>query len=242
MDKTSFERLIHENWATYFGCSVETTEQPGTTLLPESKYEGDKVIALWHIGKHTFVQLDPTFHSQLETLTKGLLPHTSLTGEQIETIWGKEALSSRDEGFMYYLFPPDLPNYQPRAPFTIRQLSEADADLMSALQAANTPEDVDEAYVEVNHEIAFGCFHGDQLVAAASGYERTGFLDLGVLTHPDFRKQGLGKAVVGATCTWANQKGIIAQYRHNTLNINSKNVATSLNFRQYFSSEGVFLR
>lgn len=241
MDKNSFERLIHKNWATYFGCPVETTEQPGTTLLPESKYEGDKVIALWHIGKHTFIQLDPTFYSQLEALVTKT-PNASLTGEQIENAWGREAISSRDTGFLYYLFPPDLPNYQPPSPFTLRQLTEADADLMSALQAANTPEDVDEAFVEVTHEIAFGCFHGDQLVAAASGYERTGFLDLGVLTHPDFRKKGLGKAVVGAACDWANQKGMIAQYRHNALNINSQNVATSLNFRKYFSSEGVFLR
>jgi len=241
MDKNTFERLIHENWATYFGCPVETTEQPGTTLLPESKYEGDKVIALWHIGKHTFIQLDPTFYSQLEALVTKT-PNASLTGEQIEHAWGKEAISSRDTGFLYYLFPPDLPNYQPPSPFTLRQLTEADADLMSALQAANTPEDVDEAFVEVTHEIAFGCFHGDQLVAAASGYERTGFLDLGVLTHPDFRKKGLGKAVVGATCDWANQKGMIAQYRHNALNVNSQNVATSLNFRKYFSSEGVILR
>ncbi|MFM8874631.1 MAG: GNAT family N-acetyltransferase [Anaerolineae bacterium] len=241
MDKNTFERLIHENWATYFGCPIETTEQPGTTLLPESKYEGDKVIALWHIRKHTFIQLDPTFYSQLEALVTKT-PNASLTGEQIENAWGKEAISARDTGFLYYLFPPDLPNYQPPSPFTLRQLTEADADLMSALQAANTPEDVDEAFVEVTHEIAFGCFHGDQLVAAASGYERTDFLDLGVLTHPDFRKKGLGKAVVGATCDWANQKGMIAQYRHNALNINSQNVATSLNFRKYFSSEGVFLR
>ena len=242
MDKTSFERLIHENWATYFGCSVETTEQPGTTLLPESKYEGDKVIALWHIGKHSFVQLDPTYYSQLEDLIKKLPPHTSLTGEQIETAWGKDAISSRDAGFMHYLFPSDLPHYQPSLPFTLRQLTEADAGLMSTLQAVNSPEDVDEAFVEVTHEIAFGCFHGEELVAAASGYERTGFLDLGVLTHPDYRKKGLGKAVVGATCNWANQKGIIAQYRHNALNTSSQNVATSLNFQKYFSSESFFLR
>ena len=242
MDKTTFERLIHENWATYFGCSVDITEHSGTTLLPESKYDGDKIIALWHIGKHTFVQLDPAFFHKLDTLVKELPAHTSLTGEQIENAWGKDSITSRDIGLTYYLFPPDLPNYQPSAPFTLRQLTEADADHVAALHAANTPEDVDEAYIEVTHEIAFGCFHGEQLVAAASGYERTGFLDLGVLTHPEFRKKGLGKAVVGAACDWANQKGMIAQYRHNALNTSSKNVAESLNFRKYFSSEGIFLR
>jgi len=53
-------------------------------------------------------------------------------------------------------------------------MSEADSDLMQALHEANSPEDVDEGFVEVNHQIVFGCFAGKQLVAAASGYERTG--------------------------------------------------------------------
>ena len=113
---------------------------------------------------------------------------------------------------------------------------------MSVLHAANTPEDVDEGYVEVTHQIAFGCFLDEQLVAAASGYERTGFLDIGVLTHPEFRKKGLGKSAVGALCDWANQNGMIAQYRHDVLNTSSQNVARSLNFQMYFKSEGISLR
>lgn len=242
MNKNMFERLVHENWATYFGCPVEITERPGTTLLGESKYDGDKIIALWHIGQHTFVQLDPAFYEKLDALLKELPPHISLTGDNIETAWGSAAIAARDLGVLHYLYPPDLPNYNPIDPFTLRQLTEADGELMTALQAANTPEDVDEAYIAVTHEIAFGCFHGEQLVAAASGYERTGFLDLGVLTHPDFRRKGLGKSVVGAACDWANQKGMIAQYRHNAHNISSQNVATSLNFRKYFTSEGIYLR
>lgn len=242
MDKKTFDKIVHENWATYFGCPIETVDIPGTTLLPESKYDGDKIVALWYIGKHTFVQLDPAYAPPLNKLIKNLPSHTSLTGDHIESAWGKEAIISRDVGLLHYLYPPNLPNYLPPEPFTLRQLTEADADLMSTLQAANSPEDVDEAYVEVMHQAAFGCFHGDQLVAAASGYERTGFLDLGVLTHPEFRKKGLGRAVVGALCDWATQHNMIAQYRHNLVNASSQHVATSLNFSMYFRSEGISLR
>jgi RimJ/RimL family protein N-acetyltransferase len=242
MDKDTFDKILHENWATYFRCPVETVKNAGTTLLPENKYDGDKIVALWYIGKHTFVQLDPTYFSQLEQVVKNLPAHTALTGDHIESKWSREAIVSRDLGLMHYLYPPDLPNYLPPEPFTLRQLTEADAALMSTLHAANSLEDVDEAYVEVSHQAAFGCFYGEQLVAAASGYERTGFFDLGVLTHPEFRKKGLGKAVVGAACHWAHQTGMIAQYRHNILNTNSQHVAESLNFREYFRSEGITLR
>jgi len=139
----------------------------------------------------------------------------------------------------YYLFPSDLPIYSPQHPFRVRQLTTADVDAMSSLHKANTPEDVDEAFVEVDHEVVFGCLLGKQLVAAASGYERAGFLDIGVLTHPDFRKKGLGKAVVGSLCKWAIDHGLIAQYRHDALNASSEGVAKSLNFQVYFKSETV---
>ncbi len=242
MDKDTFENIVYSNWTGHFGCPVETAQQSGTTLLPETKYAGDKVIALWHIGKHTFVQLDPACHSQLKKLIEDLPANTSLTGDLIQTKWGSEQILSRDIGLTYYLFPPDLPEYLPSQPFILRQLTEADADAMSALHAANTPEDVDEGFVEVTHQIAFGCFLNEQLVAAASGYERTGFLDIGVLTHPDFRKKGLGKAVVGGLCEWANQHNIIAQYRHDIANTGSQKVARGLNFQMYFKSEGIFLK
>lgn len=241
MDKITFERVIHENWAAHFGCPAETVETAGTTLLPESKYNGNKIIALWYIGSHTFAQLDPAFYPQLNLLVTSLPARTSLTGNHIENAWGKNALTSRDMGLIYYLFPSDLPEYLPPEPFTLRQLTEADAKLMSALHAANSPEDVDEAYVEASHEVVYGCFHGEQLVAAASGYERTGFLDLGVLTHPDYRKKKLGKAVVGALCDWAHEHNMIAQYRHNVQNFSSQFVAASLNFQMYFKSEGISL-
>jgi GNAT superfamily N-acetyltransferase len=242
MEKITFEKIVYQNWTNYFGCSVETALQNGTTLLPESKYDGDKIIALWHIGKHTFVQLDPAYFSALDKLVKNLPTNISLTGEHIQEIWGGEAILSRDVGLTYYLFPPDLPDYLPAYPFILRPLTEADAGVMSALHAANTLEDVDEGYVEVTHLVAFGCFLNQSLVAAASGYERTGFLDIGVLTHPEFRKRGLGKSVVGGLCDWGNQHNIIAQYRHNITNTGSQKVAGSLNFQMYFKSEDISFR
>jgi GNAT superfamily N-acetyltransferase len=242
MNKNSFENTIYKNWMNYFGCPVETSQQYGTTLLPENKYDGDKIIALWYIGKHTFVQLDPAYHPKLDRLVQELPPNTSISGEYIENVWGREAMLSRDFGLIHYLFPQNLPDYLPAPPFSLRQLGEADADTMSELHTANTPEDVDEGYVEVSHQIVYGCFQGGQLVAAASGYERTGFLDVGVLTHPGFRKKGLAKAVVGALCDWANRHGMIAQYRHNLLNMGSQSVARSLNFQMYFKSEGISIR
>ena len=126
-------------------------------------------------------------------------------------------------------------------PFTLRQLTPADAAAMALLHQACPPEDVDEGYVETDHEIAAGCFAGDRLVAAASGYIRAGFMDLGVLTHPAYRRLGLGKAAVAALCEWTLAREMISQYRCNVNNLGSHGVALGLNFRFYFRQESLWL-
>ena len=237
----AFEQTLHQNWADSFHCPRETIHEAGTTLLPMEKYAGDKLVIFWHIGAHSFAQLDPHYASQLTDLLTGLPVGTSLSGADLQRAWG-DAVKSIDLGLIHYLFPPDLPAFAPAPLFTLRQLTEADAAHMISLHDANTPEDVDEGYVEVTHEIAFGCFADGQLAAAASGYTRTGFMDIGVLVHPGFRHKGLGKAVVGAVCEWTIRTGVIAQYRHNVLNAGSGRVAKSLNFRQYFKSESIWMK
>jgi len=237
----SFENEIYLKWTQHFGCPITSVQQTGTTLLADDKYLGEKVVELCYIGKHTFVQLDPTYLPLFERALDGLPAGASLTGDYLRRMWGAEAIKSSDSGLYFYLYPPELPDYLPAALFTVRQLTSADQAAMDDLHTANPPADAAEGEVEVTHEVAFGCFLNDQLVAAASGYRRTGFMDIGVLTHPGFRRQGLGKAVVGMLCDWSIRHEVIAQYRCDEENTASRAVAGGLNFRLYFKSEGFWL-
>jgi GNAT superfamily N-acetyltransferase len=238
----TFEQTIYHKWTNSFGCPAETAYQSGTTIIPESKYEDKKIIILQEIGPHVFAQIDPFYYQDLHSLLKDLPYGTSISGVHIQAVWGKDSIKTQSLGKTYYLQSTDLPAYTLHESFSLRKLIPEDAEAMSILHAANTPEEVQEGYVEVTHQIAFGCFHNGLLVAASSGYERTGFLDIGVLTHPDYRRKGLGKAVVGELCKWANEKHIIPQYRHDVTNINSQHVAESLNFKPYFKTEAITFR
>lgn len=241
MNKT-FEQTIYHKWTNSFGSSTETAYRTGTTIVPESKYEDKKVIVLEYIGSHTFAQIDPFYFQTLNQLLQTLPSETSMNGIHIQSLWDEKNIQSHDHGLTYYLHPSDLPPHLPPEPFSVRKLELTDAEKMSALHQACTAEEVDEGYVEVTHQIAFGCFHQGELVAASSGYERTGFLDIGVLTHPNFRKKGLGRAVVGVLCAWAIEKHIIPQYRHDALNTSSQHIAKSLNFKPYFKTEAFTFR
>jgi GNAT superfamily N-acetyltransferase len=240
--RTSFEQRIYQNWADHAGCARQDLFRPGTILLPEARFSGSKVIAIWSIGRHSLVQLDPEFLEKVQIVQEAMPEDSALTGDDLQATWGAECILERDQGLVHYLYPQDLPKFAVEAQFNVRQLHPEDAQCMAELHQACPPADVDEGFVEVDHLVAYGCFAGSQLAAAASGYIRTGFLDLGVLVHPDFRRLGLGKAVVGAVCRWSIDQGLIAQYRCNPLNTASQRLALGLNFKQYFQSASIWLK
>jgi len=75
------------------------------------------------------------------------------------------------------------------------------------------------------------------MVACASLYDWRGFGDPGVLVHPDYRKRGLGKAVVSPICQWVLNQGRVMNYRCGSRNTGSARIAKSLGFTQYFEIE-----
>lgn len=242
MDKTIFETTLERNWATRFGQTPETLRQPGSTLLPAEKLRGEAALTLWKVGQHAFLEFDPELGKLVSDALANFPAENSLTAEALVTALGEKRIAEREQGFSRYLFPADLPASALPAPHLIRPLTLADAGSLLALKGFLTSAEVEEGYVEIEHLVAFGCFSGAQLVAASSGYEMGGFLDLGVLTHSGYRRQGLGQAVVGALCVWAHEHGYLAQYRHAAENSGSARLAESLNFKIYVEEETFWLK
>ncbi len=98
---------------------------------------------------------------------------------------------------------------------SVRQLSDTDAALFAQFQSSASQQDLDDAYVELDHWAVFGAFAQDRLVTAASMYPwgNARIADLGVLTLPEYRRRGHARAVVRALCKHAAQQGYEPQYR-----------------------------
>ncbi|WLQ16382.1 GNAT family N-acetyltransferase [Hahella aquimaris] len=102
----------------------------------------------------------------------------------------------------------------------IRPLSIQDEAIFNQFQGAATEQDLDDAYVELDHWEVVGAVVDDRLVCAASMYpwdsypgDQARIADLGVLTLPPFRGQGYARKVVRAICRRASEKGYEPQYR-----------------------------
>jgi GNAT superfamily N-acetyltransferase len=94
-------------------------------------------------------------------------------------------------------------------------LTEHDAQAFAEFESSASPQDLDDAYVELGHWAVFGAFVQDRLVSVASAYPwlDAHIADIGVLTLPGFRGRNHGRAVVRALCKFAAQQAYQPQYR-----------------------------
>lgn len=99
---------------------------------------------------------------------------------------------------------------------TLRQLTEQDDAIFSAFESSASEQDLDDAYVELDHWAVFGSFEQNRLVCAASMYpwgEDVQIADLGVLTLSAYRGKGHARKVVRSICKYAYEQGYEPQYR-----------------------------
>jgi RimJ/RimL family protein N-acetyltransferase len=120
-----------------------------------------------------------------------------------------------DPDFIFYLPDEEPLERTAKRVAGCRQLSGADCAAFNLFQAAAPEQDLEDAYVELDHWAVFGSFEDDRLVSAASMYPwgNASIADLGVLTLPEFRGMGYARTVVDAISQFARRQGFEPQYR-----------------------------
>ncbi|MCQ4088499.1 GNAT family N-acetyltransferase [Saccharibacillus sp. JS10] len=117
----------------------------------------------------------------------------------------------------------------------VRQLTADDASVFEAFVSEAPENDLDEAFVELDHWLVFGCFAEGRLVSAASMYPWSGtsFADLGIITLPQFRGRGFGRQTVRAISAQAMKLGYEPQYRCHPDNVSSARLAEASGFSMF---------
>ncbi|MGY5319802.1 GNAT family N-acetyltransferase [Neomicrococcus lactis] len=149
-------------------------------------------------------------------------------------------ITLHEADYVFYIALADQAAYSNESPLTeTRKLTAEDAVAFAQFQQANTEDDLDEAEVSLDDLLVYGTFRGDRLVSVASMYtwpasrEGSVIADIGVITDPNFRGQGLGALTVRGLSREALSQGLEPQYRCNLENTGSKRVAESAGFTLY---------
>jgi GNAT superfamily N-acetyltransferase len=225
---------VNQVWAERFHLPPERIAQPGTSLYINPKWSANGSVALWPVGEHVVVELAPDREADLQTIIAQFPANHCLTVGDLKGIWGE----IRNERMPLYALDADL--FRPFAVptlYTLRQLNPDDQPAFDAFQAQCSDDEREEGEVAIEHDIAFGVFDGERIVAASSVYVWRGFIDIGILTDPAYRGKGLGKAAVSVCCEYYLPGDLIVGYRHDIKNLGSKGIASGLGFSSYATAD-----
>jgi hypothetical protein len=136
-----------------------------------------------------------------------------------------------------------LPEPRPRpvSPPQVRRLGPEHADLLRELHHACPDEDCKLGEVEIGHPVVLGFIEEGRILGAASYMFEAAhpIADIGVLVHPQTRRRGIARTLVGALCAPEYAAGRVIQYRTQEENIGSRLVAERIGFRLCLVEEGL---
>ena len=136
----------------------------------------------------------------------------------------------------------DASDFRPAPTMGARLLGDQDLPQLQRLAAACGPVAWEHSGIHPARPPVFGCFEGEVL-AGAGMLERWGdrLLQVGIVTHPDYRGRGYGKAVVSAMTAHGLAAGGVVQYRTLQANLPSVGIAQALGFQRFAQTLAVRL-
>ncbi|MGE7945630.1 GNAT family N-acetyltransferase [Lysinibacillus sp. NPDC093688] len=208
-----FSQTISDYWKSQFlnGDVICNNENFTVTINPDLSEDSRVMVLETNDGRFLAV-LTPEMADKL-ALSKGHKLTDQVFRQKLKeagvTLHGADYIFYFSEGEKNVLLQESLEG-------TLRQLTEQDDVVFTEFESSASEQDLDDAYVELDHWAVFGSFEHNRLVCAASMYpwkEDAQIADLGVLTLTSFRGKGHARKVVRSICKYAFEQGYEPQYR-----------------------------
>ena len=193
-------------------------------------------------GGFSLMILETSSYGRVVTLTPaqarslGLIGASTVGDPALRSALAAAGAALHGADYLFYLPVEDQAAVRAEpVPAQTRQLTVADAEAFAQFAAVAPAQDMDEAFVELDHWLVMGTFADRRLVTAASMYPWRGthFADLGVITLPGYRGRGLATRTVRAISARALAGGYEPQYRCQLGNTPSASLARAAGFVQF---------
>jgi GNAT superfamily N-acetyltransferase len=197
----SLQRRVLATWQRAFPELTDPLDEPGTSILTDPQTPPTAWVSLWPVGQRVVTRVAPDVAEQLRAVLDELPPGHRLTADDVATCWPDRS-AERAPQRLHALDPATFRPASPASGQQVRELTGVDRADFEEFLGQCSPDDREEGDVDIGgeHELTMGVQVGDRLVAVASMFEWRGFSDLGVVTVPQWRRQGAGRAVVSALC------------------------------------------
>ena len=231
-------RKIDEHWAAFFGLSVADFMMSEPKVVPHAQLQGYQGAWLFRRGSPFVISVPPDLVEKID----GELQRQSqgtITDQDFVALFGEKVDKVIGPAYQGYLEESDFRPITSSA----RLLLPADDNALRKLAAACDAEEWEHSDIQIGQHHNFGNFAGGQLVAVANYQMETKFTAMpGIITHPAYRGQGRGKAVLSAAIEHGLSEGLLMLYQTLVLNKPAVAAAESLGYKQYATHLAVRLR
>jgi GNAT superfamily N-acetyltransferase len=227
-------------WAENLGCAPEDLHRPGVTLLGNggglATYQGAYLLR-WE--ETCVVTVPVSLLPLVEGAVRGQTPDEIFDRTFLTTMFGSRLDRIIGPAFQGCADTSDFHAVDVRG---TRPLAAEDDEALERLAMACDRDEWVHSGIERALAPIFGCYTGDELAAAGMllpwGLRQC---NVGIITHPSFRGQGYGRAVVSAVTAYMLAEGYVAQYQTLLDNTSSVAIARALGYRQYATTLAVRL-
>ncbi|WP_227011822.1 GNAT family N-acetyltransferase [Paenibacillus lutimineralis] len=227
-----FSPTITDFWQTEFlNGDVLYSDEVFTIAINPDLDEDRRIMVLETIDGRVMVVLTPALAEKTALHKK-----QGLSEETFRQKLNEAGVSLHGADYLFYFSEADKNVVlQENLEGELRRLTGHDHAVFSNFQSSASEQDLDDAYVELDHWAVFGSFEQNRLVSAASMYpwENSRIADLGVLTLTSFRGKGHARKVVRSISKYAYGQGYEPQYRCQLDNLASVSLAKAAGLTLY---------
>ncbi|WP_344069992.1 GNAT family N-acetyltransferase [Microbacterium sediminicola] len=227
MTPSAFSQIVTEFWG--IDGVFEAASDECLVVVDPSLREDLSLSLLSVAGGPRIAAVTPAFAAGL-----GVSHSTCIGVDDLRSRVARAGCDFHGADHLFYLPEREiLPSASPAA--DIRMLSSSDAEAFARLCEEAPEDDLEDAFVELDHWLVCGAFTERGLVSVASMYPWQGsrLADVGVLTLPAHRGQGHARRVVLAIAAEARRRRYEPQYRCQLDNLASVRLAASAGFQRF---------
>ncbi|MBO0991878.1 GNAT family N-acetyltransferase [Bacillus sp. SD088] len=207
-----FSQTITDFWrAPFLNGNVLYSDEVFTVAINPDLSEDRRVMVLETSDGRVMAVLTPALADKL-----GLYQRQDLSEPTFRRILNEAGVTLHGADYLFYFSEADKNVLvQENLEGVLRQLTDQDDAVFSEFQSSASEQDLDDAFVELDHWVVLGSFEQNRMVSAASMYpwENAQIADLGVLTLTPFRGKGHARKVVRSISKYACDQGYEPQYR-----------------------------
>lgn len=233
-----FSDIVHSYWQSQMmrGSIIHIDEVFTLVSNPELK-DSYKVMILEMANTHTMAVVTPLIAAELK-----LEEIEQYSIASLRRAISKCELDLHAPDYIYYLPNNNVPDTREKEEYVIRALSkERDREVFIQFESSCLEEDLDGAYVSLDHWLVYGVFDTDRLVGVSSMYlwDDTQIADLGIIIHNEYRGEGIATRLVQTICREVVTRGYVPQYRCQIDNDASVALAAAVGFKLFGQWEAI---